>query len=461
MRTYRQNHLLMLAAGALMSLGACADLGSDAAADDARGVDVNNGFFTHNGIFTHNNMAVISGLVSGMGLTGANGSININGLSLTRGLMDSDGLSSSSALMNTDAGRRTVAYLVRCALASNDTIMKTDGRGTTYPFDGALGLCPQWKTSGIATDRACQNTISACMMAFVNTAGVQVPIWLDSENPNIGWGRSPVYSLQEGTFFGNIMMTGGLDALGMPGVVAPKGYYCGGAGTLLAAVAGRLSGSATDTPFVTPYGPTLISCANLASLGLAVPGPTVPTSGPPDGYKVACVAGSNCFQNGEPITVWRIPTYKPGFDTFYRYVVSPTHVAGKAIDVPAGATANGTLVQQYLATGSDAQKFAILKSGTSSNWQISMKNNTSKCIGPVGNGAGNGTRIEIQDCRGSNNQAWMITALAASGAFTFRNIAANRCLEVAGGSAADGTPLQLVDCNSNSLSQQFKVAASY
>ena len=59
-----------------------------------------------------------------------------------------------------------------------------------------------------------------------------------------------------------------------------------------------------------------------------------------------------------------------------------------------------------------------------------MKANTNKCLGPVGNGTGNTTRMEIQDCNGSNDQAWNITADANTGAFQLRNVAANRCLDV-------------------------------
>jgi hypothetical protein len=356
--------------------------------------------------------------------------------------------------MTTDAGRKTVAYLVRCALAPSDTLFKADQFGRQYSFAGELGLCPQWKTSGIATDRACQNMISACMMAFVNTAGVKIPIWLASEHPKIGWGVSPSYPLQEGTFFGNIMMTGNLGALGMPGTNGPKAYFCGGTGFVSSIVAGRLSAFDSNAPYVNPYGTGAMCVA-----GQTVAGPTSPGKFDPDGFKRACV-GSTCFEHGEPITVWRNSFYTPGFDAVYRYGLSPMHVSGKAVDVPSGATSNGTSVQQYANRGVDGQKFAILKSGTSSNWQLAMKINPNKCVGPVGNGTDNATRLEIQDCNAGNNQAWTITAGANSGALTLRNVAAGRCLEVPSGATADGTPLQLFDCGSGN-NQKFSLSASY
>ena len=82
----------------------------------------------------------------------------------------------------------------------------------------------------------------------------------------------------------------------------------------------------------------------------------------PDGFKQAC-AGGYCFQNGEPITVWRNPSYTPVFDAAYRYSLSPMSATGKSIDVAYGSTNNGTPVQQWRSSNTDNQKFAIQPSG--------------------------------------------------------------------------------------------------
>ena len=108
-----------------------------------------------------------------------------------------------TGLMTTDAGRKTVAYLVRCALGPSDQLVKNDQQGVAHFFNGEIGLCPQWYVNRIVTNRLCQHMVSACMMAFVNKAGVQIPIWLNSADPKIGWGADPAFPLQEGTFFGN------------------------------------------------------------------------------------------------------------------------------------------------------------------------------------------------------------------------------------------------------------------
>jgi hypothetical protein len=367
-----------------------------------------------------------------------------------------------TGLMTTEAGRKTVAYLVRCALGPNDTLVKNDNQGQPHAFAGELGLCPQWATSQIANSRSCQHMVSACMMAFVNRAGVQIPIWLDSSHPKIGWGITPQFPLQEGTFFGNIMTTGPQPLIGLPNISSPNAYFCAGHGILFGVVAGRLNASDINSPYM-PYG-TDGMC--LSSGPTTVPGPTSAGQTDPDGFARFC-AGGVCFDNGEPITVWRSNLYPPGFDTTYRYFLAPMHVpvqaGAKAVTVIGGSTANGTPVLQMLGNGSiDAQQFAILRTTLANGgiyWKIAMKADTNKCIGPVGNGTGILTPMEVQGCNGSGNQAWSVTANANSGGFIFVNVASGLCLSVPTGSLAEGAQVALFTCQ-GSTNQTFKVAAS-
>ena len=44
----------------------------------------------------------------------------------------------------------------------------------------------------------CQELVSACMMAHVNTAGIHIPLWLDAAAPAIGWGLSSQLSVPGG-----------------------------------------------------------------------------------------------------------------------------------------------------------------------------------------------------------------------------------------------------------------------
>jgi hypothetical protein len=451
-KTLRLGITAGLTLGAIVGLVGCAETADDVEGSADLAAESGNGLLGANGLFGANGLVGVNGLVGANGLFGANGLMGANGLAGANGLVGTNGLAENVGLMTSDSGRKTVAYLVRCALNANETLVKKDQYGTQYTFTGGLGLCPQWKNGGIAADRNCQNMVSACMMAHVNTSGVHVPLWMDSESPKIGWGVSPNYPKQEGTFFGNILMTGSLSGIGMAGVTGPVAYFCEGAGITAGVVAGRLTSGATNVPYRNPYG-TNVKCINGQTAG----GPTSPGMTAPDGFKQACANGY-CFQNGEPITVWRNPSYTPTFDGTYRYGFAPMSASSKAIDVAYGSQNWGTAVQQFANNGADAQKFAIQANG--SNWKIAMKANTNKCVGMVNNGTGNGTMTEIQDCNGSTSQAWNITADANTGGFTIKNVAANRCLDVPWSSQADGARLQVYDCNGGP-NQKFKLSASY
>ena len=137
------------------------------------------------------------------------------------------------------------------------------------------------------------------MMAHINTAGVHVPLWLDSNDPAIGWGVDRVnYPMQEGTFFGDIIDTGLADRLSKPGVTAPVAYYCDGAGFPAGAngiVAGRLGANQSGAPYSNPFGSgTLCQNAPTCAVGQFSQGVggscpsgsnTNPAAGCPDGYK--------------------------------------------------------------------------------------------------------------------------------------------------------------------------------
>ena len=105
-----------------------------------------------------------------------NGLPSINGLSAMNGLSTMNGLSAMNGLMTTSPGRATVAYMVRCALAAGDSLVKKDQYNVSYTYPGSLGLAPQWKNG--SCDTACQEILSACMMAHVNTTGKHVSLWL-------------------------------------------------------------------------------------------------------------------------------------------------------------------------------------------------------------------------------------------------------------------------------------------
>ena len=408
-----------------------------------------NGLNGVNGLYGTNGIAGVNGISGTNGLSGANGIMGTNGISGANGLNGVNGLSETSGLMTTDAGRKTVAYLVRCALASNDTLVKRDQMGTEYTFNGGLGLCPAWKTGGIATNRTCQNMVSACMMAHINTSGVHVPLWIDSESTAIGWGVSPSYPKQEGTFFGNIIMTGNLSGLSMPNVNAPVAYFCEGAGISAGVVAGRLTSGATNVPYTNPYGQN-VKCVNSSQ---TTAGPTSAGQTAPDGFKVAC-ANNYCFQNGEPLTVWRNPSYTPVFDAVYAYTLAPMSASGKSLDI------SGPKVQQLTTASVDAQRIKLAPD-TVGHWKMTSSTDTTKCIGPVGGSMVSGVNLEVQACDGTANQGWDITADANTGGFVMKSGAdPTLCLEVTDSSGSDGALMRAGACGSGN-NQKFKVGSGY
>jgi hypothetical protein len=80
---------------------------------------------------------------------------------------------------------------------------------------GGLNLAPGWKT-GSCND-ACQEQVSACLMAFTNGSGLHVPLMMSSTKiPAMGGGHTSTYPWQEGAFYGNLFTS------------PPNAFFCKG-----------------------------------------------------------------------------------------------------------------------------------------------------------------------------------------------------------------------------------------
>jgi hypothetical protein len=280
--------LPLLAAGAL-GCGEGTDL-ADAPSSESHVSDLAAGAKALQAI---DGLSMMNGLAStepppASGVQTLNGLRSVNGLRTVNGLRSVNGLSSSTGLMTTAPGRIVVEYLVRCALARGDSITKEDASGVSYTFAGQLGLGPEWKDG--ACDDGCQQAISACMLAHVNTTGVHIPLWLVSPDPAIGWGTDPQYPNREGSFFGNIFTPN-------PSSGLVDAFYCNGPGFSTDVVPGRLGAAQSGAPYTDPYVTTndpAGTCAPCASTR-------------PDGPS-SCTADRVSF--GSPITVWRGQTFQ-------------------------------------------------------------------------------------------------------------------------------------------------------
>jgi hypothetical protein len=207
-----------------------------------------NGFamngFTVNG-FATNGFALNGFASNGFAINGftTNGFTNngfaLNGFTIN-GLETTNGLSSTSGLMTTPGGREVIKYMVRCAYPSGASLTKQDQYGTSYTFDGALGVAPEMETG--TCDIACQERVSAAMLAHVNNSGLHVGIWLAGPDAGIGWDASPNYPYQEGAYFGNMFAP------------TPKGNYCAGKNLGAGAAKGRMGASIGSSILSSPYG---------------------------------------------------------------------------------------------------------------------------------------------------------------------------------------------------------------
>lgn len=134
----------------------------------------------------------------------------------------------SEALWDPSA-QQVMKYLVSCALGPDQSVTWSPMSSVGVPpaettWQGALALCPQWHEAGIAGDAACQELVSACLLARNNADGVEVQISLrgrDTDEQYFGSGEVVVggavypehelYRWREGAFYGNILEPGGLD----------------------------------------------------------------------------------------------------------------------------------------------------------------------------------------------------------------------------------------------------------
>ncbi len=151
---------------------------------------------THNAL-THN--ALSSGALTGASLTSTSLAGNT---AIAAALADAD-------------SREVLSYVVSCALPAGDQVNVTVG-GVAYTFPGELGLAPQWGQSSGTCNAACQEWVSACMLARLDYLGNYVPISLRGTPSalDVTSSEKAAYSVAEGAYYGNVFLA------------TPKMYAC-------------------------------------------------------------------------------------------------------------------------------------------------------------------------------------------------------------------------------------------
>jgi hypothetical protein len=178
------------------------------------------------------------------------------------------------------------------------------------------------------------------MLSRINSAGMHVPIWMDSASPSIGWGQSSSYPVQEGAYFGSIMRAasdGNLHA-----------WYCEGRNYKNGIVPGRLGAAGSSTIFTNPWGSGALCDDHCTKYGT-------------DGY-------TSCNGVSNPITVWRQASYNPAFDDNYVYKLVNSS-SKLVLDLSGGYTGENGSIIQWGDNGGTNQHFRIIQVA-SSQWKI-------------------------------------------------------------------------------------------
>lgn len=181
------------------------------------------------GLTTINGLTSTTGLISANGLSTSNGltsegtQIYINGLNTATGLLSKDGtrglLRWTGSTTTTENNYKLAQYVVRCALDSGDSLTmrrKTSATATaSVTLSGQLGLAPKWK-AGLC-DAACQEKVSACVLAHGNSAGTGINVvftanWVNSCASGtcvntLGKDKLSGFGKHEAVFFGNIFQS--------------------------------------------------------------------------------------------------------------------------------------------------------------------------------------------------------------------------------------------------------------
>ena len=116
--------------------------------------------------------------------------------------------------------------------------------------------------------------------------------------------------------------------------------------------------------------------------------------------------------------------------------------SGRCLDLVAGTTANGGLVQQWGCSGDTWQQFTL---GTSGSYNTLTNVNSGKCLDiPYGTTEA-GTQLQQWNCNGSAYQQWRLVA-SGSGTYQLVNVASGLCLANQNAGTGSGVPIVQVAC---------------
>ncbi|WP_224248105.1 hypothetical protein [Hyalangium gracile] len=156
-------------------------------------------------------------------LAGENGvtlnGVTLNGVTLNGLAMNGLGTADFAGWFAQDTALNSMVmkYVVKCAAPAGQSRSYQDAStGTTYTWQGSLGLAPDW-ASGQQMTEAEQQLVSACLAAHVNKYGMHVPLSVlgrTARQQPIAYSSEELQTFRrrEACFFGNLFTGEGVFA---------------------------------------------------------------------------------------------------------------------------------------------------------------------------------------------------------------------------------------------------------
>ncbi|WP_055598624.1 RICIN domain-containing protein [Streptomyces aureus] len=128
--------------------------------------------------------------------------------------------------------------------------------------------------------------------------------------------------------------------------------------------------------------------------------------------------------------------------------------SGKALDVNAFSTADGTRIQQWTDQNTANQQWRLRSTGD--GYYELVNRNSGKVLGIAGDSTAQAAAVEQQTDSSSASQEWRIDEVSGSGAVTFTSRGSGQVLDVSGGSTAQGAAI-IQYPGRGSANQQWKL----
>src|SRR6202012_707110 len=103
--------------------------------------------------------------------------------------------------------RDVLKYIVGCALPAGSEL-SISVAGTTYTYEGSLGIAPQWGQPNGHCDQNCALSVSSCVLGRLNYLGEVVDISMRGASPlSTSQAEMTAYPHVDGVYYGNIFTT--------------------------------------------------------------------------------------------------------------------------------------------------------------------------------------------------------------------------------------------------------------